>query len=66
MAVHNRDAATVRVLLAGGANPAQPDRIAGKSARDYAAEDPRSTAVLKMIDDAKPVKPKGPVAGPSL
>jgi ankyrin repeat protein len=66
MAVHNRDAATVRVLLAGGANPAQPDRIAGKSARDYAAEDPRSSAVLKMIDDAKPVKPKGPVAGPSL
>lgn len=66
MAVHNRDAVTVRLLLANGANPAQPDRIAGKSARDYAVEDRRSTAILKMIDEAKPAKPNGQVAGPSL
>lgn len=66
MAVHNRDAAMVRALLAGGANPLLPDRIAGKSARDYAAEDSRSPAMLKLIDEAKPAKPKGNIAGPGL
>lgn len=66
MAVHNRDAAMVRALLAGGANPLLPDRIAGKSARDYAAEDSRSPAILKLIDEAKPAKPKGKIAGPGL
>ena len=66
LAVHNRDIATVRALLAAGANPLLPDRIAGKSARDYAAEDRRSAALLKLIDDAKPAKPKGKIAGPGL
>lgn len=64
IAVQNRDAPTVRILLAAGANPNLPDRIAGMSARDYAARDNRSSAILKMIDDAKTAKPKGPVAGP--
>ena len=66
LAVHNRDSATVRALLAAGANPLQPDRIAGKSARDYAAEDRRSATILKLIDDAKPVKPAGKISGPGL
>jgi ankyrin repeat protein len=66
LAVHNRDMATVRYLLAGGANPLQPDRITGKSARDYAAEDRRSAALLKMLDEAKPKKPAGKIAGPGL
>jgi ankyrin repeat protein len=66
LAVHNRDMATVRYLLAGGANPLQPDRITGKSARDYAAEDRRSAAILKMLDEAKPKKPAGKIAGPGL
>lgn len=64
IAVQNRDAPSVRILLAAGANPNLPDRIAGMSARDYAARDNRSAAILKMIDDAKGAKPKGPVAGP--
>jgi ankyrin repeat protein len=66
IAVNNRDLATVRYLLAAGANPLQPDRIAGKSARDYAAEDRRSTAILKLLDEAKPKKPAGKIAGPGL
>lgn len=66
LAVHNRDIATVRALLAAGANPLLPDRIAGKSARDYAAEDRRSAALLKLIDEAKPAKPAGRIAGPGL
>lgn len=66
VAVHNRDLVTARYLLADGANPLQPDRIAGKSARDYAAEDRRAVALLKLIDEAKPAKPAGKITGPGL
>jgi len=66
LAVQNRDPASVRILLAAGANPKQTDRVAGMSARDYAVQDNRSAAILKMIDEAKPAKPKGAVAGPTL
>lgn len=66
VAVQKRDVATVRLLLAAGANPRQNDRIAGMSARDYAAQDRRSGAILKMLDEAKAAKPVGPVAGPKL
>lgn len=64
-AVQRRDAPMVRLLLTNGANPAQPDRIAGKTARDYAAEDRRSATILKMIDDSK-AKPAKGAAGPTL
>ncbi|MDB5689487.1 MAG: ankyrin [Sphingomonas bacterium] len=64
--VQNRDLATTRLLLAAGANPARADRIAGKSARDYAVEDRRSAALLKIIDDAKPAKLPPKVSGPTL
>ncbi|ARS28130.1 ankyrin [Sphingomonas sp. KC8] len=64
LAVQARDIPSVRILLAAGANSRQPDRIAGMSARDYAARDGRSEMIVKMIDDAKTVKPKATVAGP--
>ena len=63
--IHNRDMVMARLLLANGANPRQADRIAGKSARDYAAEDPRAAAMLKVIDEVAP-KPKANVQGPRL
>lgn len=66
LAVQSRDPATVHLLLGAGANPALSDRVAGLTARDYAARDRRSTAILKMIDEAKPAKPKNAVAGPHL
>ncbi|TAK11005.1 MAG: ankyrin repeat domain-containing protein, partial [Rhizorhabdus sp.] len=57
----------VRLLLANGADPKQADRIAGKSARDYASEDPRGTALLKVIDETKAtVAPKKKLSGPGL
>ncbi len=62
-AVQNRDLASVRVLLAAGANPNRPDNAAGLSARDYATRDPRAAMILKEIVDAKPVVKK-PVQGP--
>jgi len=62
-AVQNRDIASVRLLLAAGANPNKPDNAAGLSAKDYAARDPRAGAILKEISDAKSVVRK-PVQGP--
>ena len=67
IAVQQRDLATVRLLLNNGANPKLQDRIAGKSARDYAADDPRGAAVLKLIDQAPPPAPAKPkMSGPGL
>jgi len=67
VAVQQRDVGMVRLLLASGGDPRLPDRIAGKSARDYAADDPRAAAVLKIIDESKTaVKAKPKVAGPSM
>ena len=63
LAVQNHDIASVRVLLAAGANPNKPDNAAGLSAKEYAARDPRSSAILKEIVEAKPVSTK-PVQGP--
>lgn len=63
LAVQHRDLPIIRMLLAEGADPKIPDTIAGKSAHDYAAEDSRSTAVLKLLDESKP-KPSRPISGP--
>lgn len=63
LAVQNRDLGLVTQLLASGASPAKKDRVAGMSARDYAARDPRAGTILKQIDAAKPIKP---AAGPKL
>ncbi|TVV73914.1 ankyrin repeat domain-containing protein [Sphingomonas solaris] len=66
LAVQARDPGIVRQLLAAGANPALTDRASGMSARDYAVRDRRSAAIVKQIDEARPVKPRGPIAGPKL
>ncbi|GGE86275.1 hypothetical protein GCM10011404_18800 [Sphingomonas prati] len=64
LAVQARDPALTRLLIAQGADPTRPDRIAGKTARDYAAQDSRGTALLKILDEAKPAKAAKPVMGP--
>ena len=64
LAVQRRDLPTIRLLLSAGADPKTPDRIAGKTARDYAAEDQRSTAIVKLLDEAKPKAPAKAIAGP--
>ncbi len=61
LAVQQRDPVMVRLLLSQGADPKIPDRVAGKSAHDYAAEDNRAAAILKLLDEAKP---KAAVTGP--
>nr|WP_047167251.1 ankyrin repeat domain-containing protein [Sphingomonas sp. Y57] len=67
IAVQQRNVPMVRLLLTNGADPGIADRIAGKSARDYASEDPRGGAVLKVIEETKStVAPKKNIAGPGL
>jgi uncharacterized protein len=63
-AVQTHDIVTVRVLLGAGANPRAQDHVAGLSAIDYAQRDGRSAAILKVLQDSKPVVKKA-VAGPS-
>lgn len=66
IAVQRRDIAMVRLLMAAGADPDLPDNVAGKSARDYATEDRRTTAILAALDARATNRPAGPaVAGPN-
>lgn len=64
-AVQLRNSAMVQLLMGAGANPAKADTLAGLSARDYALRDRRAAAILKIIDETKPVK-AAKVAGPKL
>lgn len=64
-ATRRRDLQLIRILLDAGANPDQPDLLAGMSARDYAAQDTRSPAVAKELADA-PKQKKAAVAGPKF
>ncbi len=68
IAVQARDLTCVRLLLASGADPSRSDHVAGLSARDYAARDNRSAAVLRAIDEAAkaPAAPKRILSGPGL
>jgi uncharacterized protein len=64
-AVQLRDVESVRFLLEAGANPDLRDRVAGRSARDYATADPRGGAILRAIA-AAPARSTKPVSGPQL
>lgn len=63
VAVQRRDVAMARLLLTQGADVARRDTATGMTARDYAVRDGRSAALIKLIDETKPVATKG-VAGP--
>jgi ankyrin repeat protein len=64
LAVHRRDMAMVSLLLRGGANPNRKDNLSGSSALDYARQDGRSQAIVKLLE-AK-AAPARAVAGPKL
>lgn len=63
LAAQRRDLPLVRLLLSRRADPKRTDNVAGMSALDYAKQDPRAVAVLKLLE-AK-VAPAKPVAGPT-
>lgn len=63
LATQRRDVPLVRLLLSRSADPKRTDNVAGMSALDYAKQDPRAGAVLKLLE-AKVAPPK-PVAAPT-
>ncbi|MEQ1687040.1 MAG: ankyrin repeat domain-containing protein [Sphingopyxis sp.] len=66
VAVHRRDIAMVRLLIAAGADPDLQDNITGQSPRDYATRDARATAVLAVLNDQPITAPNAPrPAGPN-
>lgn len=62
VAIQQRQAAIVRMLLEAGADPDKTDFAGGYSARDYAKRDGRSTVMLELIESVK-VRKKA-VVGP--
>jgi len=65
-AVQMQDVATVRQLIAAGADPRKGDSLTGMSARDYAERDARIPGMLEALDQAKPAAAAKPVQGPSF
>jgi ankyrin repeat protein len=63
LAVHKRDLPMVRLLLGAGADPKRADSVAGYSALDYARQDARSAAIVKLLEEG-PSKTKREVSGP--
>lgn len=63
LAVQRRDMTMVRALLDKGANPKRTDSTAGYSAIDYARQDARAAAILKLLE--APKTPARPVYGPT-
>lgn len=63
LAVQRRDLAMTRLLLTQGADLAKRDTATGMTAREYAVRDGRSEAILRAIDETKPV-PKRVISGP--
>ena len=63
VAVQQRQAAIVRILLEAGADPDRTDHASGYTARDYAKRDSRSPEMLKLVETVKSKKAKtvGPV-----
>ena len=58
LAVQQRQPMIVKILLSAGADPDKTDSVAGYSARNYAARDPRAGEIAKLIESKKP-KPAG-------
>lgn len=50
-AVQRRDIATVRALIAAGADPEVQDNVTGMSPRDYARNDNRAANILAALDE---------------
>ncbi len=65
LAVQRRELPLVRLLLSHGANPSRTDSVAGYSALDYAKQDRRSDAIVRLLE-AGPEKPAREAAGPKL
>ncbi|HTU09355.1 MAG TPA: ankyrin repeat domain-containing protein [Allosphingosinicella sp.] len=57
-AVQRRDMPMVRLLMQNRADPNQTDHVAGNSAIDYARQDARAVAILRVLEGTR--QPTGP------
>jgi hypothetical protein len=57
LAVQLRNIEAVRSLLKAGANPDKKDSRAGYSAREYAQQDGRASAILSIIENHSKADP---------
>jgi uncharacterized protein len=64
VAVLRRDVQMVRMLLSQRANPNQTDNVAGYSAIDYAQQDPRAAAILRLLQQSAAPRPGAPATPP--
>ena len=53
IAVQNKRLEMVRMLVDNGANPDKTDSSAGYSAKDYAKQDRRGAAILRLLEEKK-------------
>lgn len=60
LAVQQHQPRIVGALLKAGADPDKTDHVAGFSARDYAARDPRASDICKLIEAKKPKPARQP------
>lgn len=63
-AVQRRDMPMVRLLMQHRADPNQTDHVAGNSAIDYARQDNRATAILRVLEGTRQPT-AAPVIGPT-
>ncbi|MBX9813811.1 MAG: ankyrin repeat domain-containing protein [Sphingomonas sp.] len=63
-AVQRRDLRAIGELLKAGADPDQPDNLAGRSARDYATEDTRFPQLAEAFKDV-PKRSRRGLTGPT-
>ncbi len=64
-AVQRMDLPMVRLLMAQGANPNQTDSVAGYSALDYARQDRRGAAIVRVLEGAdRPAEAEADAPGP--
>lgn len=56
-AVQRRDMPMVRLLLRNRADPNQTDHVAGNSPIDYARQDNRATAILRLLENPQAAAP---------
>ena len=63
-AVQRRDLPMVRLLLQHHADPNQTDNVSGNSAIDYARQDSRATAILRLLEGSRQPR-AAPITGPT-
>ena len=66
LAVQQRNSEIVRQLIDAGADPNIADAVVGRSALDYARQDPRGGQILAILESAEPQDEPGQVVGPVL